>query len=134
MAPTGVSVDMAIRLQEETGMEVDIEEYEEEEEEEEVMPTSKYPALVESPFVTGVIETLPIGDKLRDAWEAERRLAGAMVQLARVQEVSLWAAVKENEFLKRRLADTEGARAVAVEQAGALRVEYQQEKIGRAHV
>ena len=64
MTPTGASIDMAIRLQEETGIEVDIEEAEEEEEEEEVMPASKYPALVESPFVTGVMETLPIGEKL----------------------------------------------------------------------
>ena len=43
------------------------------------MPTSKYLALVESPFVTGVIETFPIGDKLREAWEAEKKIAGAMV-------------------------------------------------------
>ena len=48
-------------------MEVDIEEDEEKEEEHETMPTSKYPALMESPFITGVIETLPIGDKLREA-------------------------------------------------------------------
>ena len=48
-------------------MEVDIEEDEEEDGEEEVMPTSKYAALVESPFVTEVIETFSIGDKLRDA-------------------------------------------------------------------
>ena len=39
VAPTGASVDMAIRLQEETGIEVDIDEKEEEEEEEEVIPT-----------------------------------------------------------------------------------------------
>ena len=45
--------------------------------------------------------------------------------MVRAQEVSLWAARKENELLTRRLANTEGARAVAVEQAGALRVEYQ---------
>ena len=77
---------------------MDIEEDEEEEEEEEVLPTSKYPALVESPLVMGVNETLPIGDKLRDAWEEERKLAGAMVELARAQEVSLWAPIKENEL------------------------------------
>ena len=60
VAPTGTAVDMAIRLQGETGMVVDIEEDEEEEEEEEVVPTLKYLALVESPFVTGVIETIPV--------------------------------------------------------------------------
>ena len=42
--------------------------------------------------------------------------------------------MKENELLKRRLADTEVARAVAVEQAGALRVEYQQEIVRQVEV
>ena len=84
VAPTGAFVDMAPRLQGERGMEVDIEEDEEEEEEEEVMPASKYPALVESPFVTGVIETFPIGNNLREAWEAEWKIVGAMVELTKI--------------------------------------------------
>ena len=41
-------------------------------------------------------------------------MAGAIVESARAQEVSFWATVKEKELLRRRLADTEGARAVAV--------------------
>ena len=36
--------------------------------------------------------------------------------------------------MKRRLADNEGARGVAVEQAGALRVEYQQEIVRQAEI
>ena len=53
------------------------------------MPTSRYLTLMESPFIMGVTETSPIGVKQPDALEAERKMAEAMVELARAQEVSL---------------------------------------------